>query len=168
MKAAVLSLLLFGAIFPSHAGWIVGIDPVGISYSVEPGKGYESFEDALKELAAAGRIEKLKGISAWQMLKSDSFQKELAAELERTAPKEWQAAQKSAGNMHNPKMGKLWAPFKNAVLATPTIRELGDALAHYSLEFTEVSCEKFEYRATPGKPERRFSGSIWIDIEKKK
>ena len=35
------------------------------------------------------------------------FQKELAAAL-KLAPKEWNEAEKSAGNMHNPKMFRLW------------------------------------------------------------
>jgi hypothetical protein len=162
----ILILGFFSITLSLHAGWIVRTDSARIEYSAEPDKGYKSFDEALKDMADNGRIQKLDGIVAHPLLADETFQMELFAGLERNAPRELKEAQKSAGNMHNPKMLQLWKPFEKALLATPTITKLNTSLAAYGLTISHPEVEKFELRNTLADSRRRFHGSLWLYVTK--
>ena len=149
-----------------HAGWIVVQDPVQISYSAKQGEGYDTFDEALKSMSANGSIQKLDGIEAYWLLADETLQKEVFSTLERDASRELKEALKSYGNMHNPKMQKLWRPFKKALLAAPTITKLNVSLASYGLTISSAGVEKFELQSRTIDAERRFHGMLRLYITK--
>ncbi len=151
---------------PLHAGWVVRPDSNMIAYSTKQGEGYESFDEALKALADDGRIQKLDAIAGISLFPDEALQQEIFADLERNAPEELKEAQQSAGNMHNPKMHKLWKPFEKALLATSTITKLNTSLAAYGLTISRAGVEKFELRATLTDANRRFHGILWLYVTK--
>ncbi len=147
-----------------HGGWVVRPDSAMIAYSPKQGEGYESFDKALKALADNGRIQKLDAIAGTSLLPDETLQKEIFADLERNAPDELKEARESAGNMHNPKMQKLWKHFEKALLATPTITKLNASLATYGLTISRAGVEKFELRTTLTDANRRFHGVLWLYV----
>ena len=52
-------------------------DRATIWYSPNPEEGYASIDAALKVLATANRVEMLEGISGLNLMKDETFQKEL-------------------------------------------------------------------------------------------
>lgn len=166
VRAVALAITLILSINPTlHAGWTVQSDKSRIVYSAETGKGYATFEMALKVLAASGRINELDSIFAHALLTDDNLQRELFAELKRSSPRELKEALASSGNMHNPKMHQLWKPFEMAFRATPTISRLNASLAGYGLT-SRPAMEKFELRKSAQDPEPRFHGFLWLVVGK--
>ena len=164
LMKTILILGLFSLTLPLHAGWIVEQDAARIKYVAEQGKGYDSFDDALKNMSDSSRIQKLDVIVAFPLLSDETFQAELLAGLEQDAPRELREAQKSAGNMHNPKMIQLWKPFEKALLATPTIAKLNTSLAVYGITISRPGIEKFELRSIQDDSKRRFHGLLWLYV----
>ncbi len=166
MKNLIRSFVLLSITLPLQAGWLVAKDFTQISYSSKPSEGYATFDEALKEMADSGRIQKLDRINGFDLFSEETFQKELFAGLERDAPRELREARASSGNMHNPKMNQLWKPFAKALLATPTISKLNASLALHGLAITDSGVEKFELRDTPTDPRSRLHGMLYLSITK--
>lgn len=166
MKTTLILLGMFTVTMPLHAGWFVQPDTARIQYSSKQSEGYESFDEALKELSESGRIEKLDGIIAHELLPDDALQNELFAALERDAPQKLAVALKSSGNMHNQKMRQLWDSFAKALLATPTVTKLNASLAGYGLTVGRPEVEKFELRNTSTDSRRRFHDTLWLYVTK--
>jgi hypothetical protein len=160
-------LLFFTLTLALHAGWAVRPDVARIGYTPKQGEGYESFDEALKDLSDSGRVQELDGISAYELLADGKFQEELFTGLKRDAPKELKEARKSAGNMHNPKMQLLWKPFEKTLPNTTTITKLNASLAVYGLTISGAGVEKFELRSTLTDPKRRFHGLLWLYVTKR-
>lgn len=166
MKTAfILAVLLLGtAITTMHAGWIAVTDHARIHYLAQPNVGHATFDEALKELADANRVQAFDGIVAHALMHDETFQKELFSAFEHDSPRELKEALKSAGNLHNPKMNQLAKRFVKAVLATPTVRRINAALAAYGLRVSGAGIEKFGIRKNDAGP--RFSGSLWLTVTK--
>lgn len=166
MKATFIFVSFISLSLSLHAGWIVRPDVTRIEYSTEQGEGYQSFDEALKELSNSGRIQTVDGIVAYQLLGDDTLQKDVFTALERDTPRELKEALNSSGNMHNPKMAQLWKPFERALLAAPTLTQLKLSLAPYGLAISRAGVEKFELRSTRTDARRRFHGMLWLHITK--
>lgn len=111
----ILAGLFLGMSITSlNAGWIVEPEHARIEFSAQPDSGHATFDEALKELVDAGRIQAFEGIVAHALMRDETFQKELFSALEKKSPRELREALKSAGNMHNPKMYQLQSPFQKA------------------------------------------------------
>jgi hypothetical protein len=149
-----------------HAGWVVQSEAAHIAYSANPKEGYASFDEALKQMAAEGRIQKLDAIVAYALLPDETLQSEVFAGLERDAPLELKAARESAGNMHDPGMRQVGKAFSKAVLATPTLTRLNASLAVHGLVIAKAEVEKLELRNTLTDPRRRFHGLLWLSVSK--
>jgi hypothetical protein len=139
-------------------------DAAHITYSANPKEGYASCDEALKEMAAEGRIQKLDAIVAYALLPDETLQSEVFAGLERIAPLELKAARESAGNMHDPAMHQLGKAFSKALLATPTLTRLNASLAVHGLVIAKAEVEKLELRNTLIDPRRRFTGMLWLCV----
>ena len=100
MKSIQFHIALLSFALPLHAGCIVPPNAAGIGYSAAQGKGHATFDEALKDLAATGRVQKLVGIDGFELFSEETFQKELFSGLERDAPRELKEALESSGNMH--------------------------------------------------------------------
>jgi hypothetical protein len=148
----------------THAGWVADSEHARILYSEQSDKGHATFTEAVSDLAITNRIQSLDGITASALFREDAFQKELFGALERDSPRKLREALKSAGNNHNPKMIQLWEPFKKAVLATPTVKSMNDALAPYYFKVTGTSFE--ELGIQKGKDGARFYGFLWLTVTK--
>lgn len=164
MKPTLLSIACLCITLPLHAGWLVPADGGRIKYTVEEDVGHATFDGALKELSASGRIRRLDGINGFELFSEENFQTELFSGLERDAPRELKGAMESAGNMHNPKMHQLRKLFERTLLGTPTITKLNASLAAYGLTISQLSCEKFELRRPNENSNHRFYGSLWLTV----
>lgn len=163
---SLLSLTL-----PLRAGWVLHLpaqptSPARVMYYAQPDKGDASFADALKELSKEVSIQTLDGIVAYQLLQEAAFQKELLAAFEQGWPREMKEARNSAGNMHNPKMVQLRTHLSEAVLATPTVREMNAALQPYGLKICRASAEEFMFLKPKNETDRRLNGSLWLTVAK--
>ena len=136
----------------AQAGWLARVLPqthsyspgrVIINFSSDPGEGVATFGEALSELAKTGHAQRLDLITLHGLLQhSPPFEREIAAVVQSSAPREWAEATKSAGNMHNPKVVALGPLFDRAVLAAPTVRTLSRDLERVGLRIAEASHEK--------------------------
>ena len=73
------------------------------------------------------------------------FKKELIAELEKMAPKEWAALMDSSGNKDNPKVTPIHPYLTPATVNTPTVEELNKFLLKYGLEIIGLDTEKLSF-----------------------
>ena len=126
----------------------------------------ETLADALKAIKMQGKIEKLDFIRPHPFTESDDFQDELIGAFKELAPEEWTRAEKSAGNMHNPKMTPLRKHLTEAFLRTSLAKRISRDLEPYGLVIAEFGQEKLSYQEKNGK--RRIRGIFHISIALKK
>jgi hypothetical protein len=117
----LLTLLLLLHAAPAFAGWTSGVNPkhlvspglASIVYSPDQKEGAPTFKEALDALARAGKVQRLEVITLHWLVQEASFQKELMAGLQTSAPNELAEALSSAGNMHNPKFFNSASRFRH-------------------------------------------------------
>jgi hypothetical protein len=166
------AIVLLAATCASFAGWTASARPekppeqsvVNIWYSEAPNEGLATLAGVFRKLANEGLIQRVKFVALYPYLRDPEFQKELFTALERKAPKTLHAALKSAGNMHNPKVTKLYKPFMESVLNTVEVKRIAVELAAYDLRITRASGEKFMLVNEMGQP--RFRCGLMLEIEK--
>jgi hypothetical protein len=172
MKNLIKLLALFATAAPSWAGWTVYDYPepsahpgmVSLDYSTNRSKGYASFGEALKQLQRRGVAQRLKTITINEFLRETDYQKELFSVLESRAPQALHAVLRSSGNMHYPRVDRLYGPFMEAVLFTPRVGKIAAELATQNLRLTKASGEKFVLIREKG--ERRFDCGLVLDVER--
>ena len=143
--AVILAVLLMCCATVAFGGWTVlpeemriSRDTVGASYDPEKGE-FATFEEVIEELKKDGSIQRLARVALAHSHDYDPvFQKELCAELKRLAPREFAEAERSSGNLHNPKVIALYRFFEQAVQATPTVQNIKAKLAPFGLQVTKV------------------------------
>lgn len=174
IKSAAILLILASSVF---AGWRVHYLPelkdgdyhrperVTVTYNQNEA-GFETLSDAFKSISASGKIEKLHFIRPHPFTDSDNFQNEFITALKALAPKEWEAAEKSSGNMHNPKIHLLRDYLTPAFMRTTLAKEIAQDLKPYGLVITEFGQEKLSYENHGGK--RAIRGIFHIGVSTKK
>ena len=172
------SFILFIALLSNaFAGWRVHYIPehkegdyfrpesVSMSYS-QDNSDYQTFPEALAAVKSQGRINQLSFIRPWPLTESDIFQSELIAAFKKLAPQEWAEAEKSAGNMHNPKMRSLRKHLSKAFMHTSLSKELARDLKPFDLVITGFGQEKLRYQKKGKK--RIIQGIFHIGIAPQK
>ena len=114
-----------------------------------------AFAEQVKDHVAKYGADSLDCLTAFKLIGQEPFQKELFAWLKREAPRELQAALKSSGNLHNPKLEPLRKPFDRAVMATSAVQRINTVLAPHNLKVAGAAYEKFMLPKEEGR-ERRF------------
>jgi len=156
IRLFILFLIISSSAF---AGWRVHDIPeqkagdyfsperVTMTYSHDD-SAYKTLTEALTAIKAEGKIDQLDFIRPHQFTESPDFQKELIAAFEELAPKEWAAAAKSAGNMHNPKISPLRKHLSKAFMYTSLAKEITRDLEPFGLVITEFGQEKLMNKRT--------------------
>ena len=162
---------------PVFAGWEIYNIPeiregngqraaaVSLNYS-KGGSAYHALADALKELKSRGAMHQLTFISPYELTKEPEFQNEIIRAFKKLAPKEWAEAEKSSGNMHNPKMFPLWNHLTKAFQQTSVVEQISRDLEQYDLVITGIIQEKLSYEVWKGK--RTIGGVFTIKTGPKK
>lgn len=140
-------------------------EKVTMTYSRDD-SGHRTLGDALTALKLQGRLEKLDFIRPHPFTESADFQAEFIAAFKQLAPKEWEAAEKSAGNMHNPKIFPLWKYSSNAFMRTSLAGEISKDLEPFGLYISEFGHEKLRYEQVDG--QRMIRGIFHIKISTKR
>lgn len=173
MRFLFIAFLLSVLASPSaRAGW--GISRVKVPdnngsrvslsyYRTDSDRGVKSFPPVVERLAKTGEIKELRSLGVNQLFDDPIFQAEIFSELQKSAPKSLNAAKKSAGNMHNPKMHDLYPHFLQAVLNTPTIKAFNAVLAAHGMKISKPSVEKFELHKRD--KEHVFWGFFSLSVE---
>jgi hypothetical protein len=128
--------------------------------------GHATLSEALSALKAQGKIEKLDFIRPHPFTEEDKFQRELIAAFKELAPEEWAAAERSAGNMHNPKISPLWRYLSEAFMRTSLAKEISRDLVPYGMVITDFGHEKLRYEQVDGM--RMIRGIFHVSIATKK
>jgi hypothetical protein len=163
------SLLLVSTV--AFADWEVSVNPEDSSWL--PGKafikflpddreGLDSFGDALVALKQSGSADHLHSIILHALVSNPTFQNELRAELNRLAPDQLAEAEKSSGNMHNPKLVPLNEVLDEVVLAMPMIQGFGSELAPEGLRIEGASHEKLFVWQQGNATEISFA--LWLGV----
>ena len=118
--------------------------------------------DGLAELLASReRDMPLKHITFWAYFNNNpTIQSEVLAEFKTRYPDLLDAAFKSSGNMHNPKVLPLRSRFSECLLATPTLTKINAVLNEHGYSITKVSFEKFWIDKTS--ETMPFHAIIWL------
>lgn len=127
---------------PKNTG--VDADRYVLIYQPDADRGTKSIAESLVTLSSAGHLTSLQMLTIHKLLEDATFQRELFEQMERIAPEELKAARRSAGNMHNPRMTALYTGFSQAVMATPTVTALNQALGKHRMKIVRPSFEKLE------------------------
>jgi len=166
----LISFLILCGTSTGFAGWTSSVRPdddrfsparASIAY-VEDG-GLPAFKDALNKLAQSDHIQRLEFIELHWLVSDSTFQHEVFSALEQSVPRELDAAKRSAGNMHNPKMTALRAPFAQAVLATPTVTKINTELARFGLRVSRIDQEKLSL-IRDDKGQQQFICFLWLIV----
>ncbi len=167
----IVAIVIQFAVSSAHAGWeirrIPGSDGrttsrVVLSRHTQPDRGEPTVDAALKNLSSSTEVSLVDMISIFDILSDDEFQKDVKEQLVQIAPNDMRAAERSAGNMHNPKMIVLHRHFEAAVMKTRLVGSLNTALARHSLEVTRVSHEKLSLIDHGG--QRRFMCFLSLSV----
>ena len=171
----VMFVLFFNVNIPSgYCGWITDIhkpgdtvsEYIGIRYDSDVTKGHKKIKSAFLELSNKEKIDRLSGINISELLESDTtFQKEILSELRLNNSLELDEALLSSGNIHNPKVRNLYAPFANAVLHTTRVKLINAELKSFGLKIDEASPEKLAIKETNGK--KYFIAILYLTIGRK-
>jgi len=169
----LLTLLLLLHAAPAFAGWTSGVNPkhlvspglASIVYSPDQKEGAPTFKEALDALARAGKVQRLEVITLHWLVQEASFQKELMAGLQTSAPNELAEALSSAGNMHNPKVLQLRKPLQASALSTPTVKTIDVYLSQYGLHVSGVSTEKLSIVGSNG--QRKLMCFMWLQVSQR-
>ncbi len=132
-------------------------------YQPDADRGTESIAGSLKTLSSAGHLSSLQMLTIHKLLEDATFQRELFDQMERIAPEELKAARRSAGNMHNPRMTALHTGFSQAVMATPTVTALNQALGKHRMKIGRPSFEKLELHKKD--QSETFGYFLWLTVE---
>ncbi len=166
---SLILLLLFSTV--AAADWKVSVNPEDsswlpgkafIKYLPDDQEGLKSFGDALAALKQSGRADHLHSIILHGLVRNPAFQKELRAELNRLAPEQLVEAERSSGNMHNPKLVPLNKVLDEVVLAVPMIRDFDSELASVGLRVEGASHEKLFFWRREGATDISFM--LWLSI----
>ena len=107
-------------------------------------------------------------------LSDDILQNELQTLLKKVHPNEMDAALKSSGNVHNPKLSFLYAALRPAIRDTPSMQKLSRIAQSYGYEGTihSLGGEKLQFRrkdlngAMFENPEQRIFGIFGFSARK--
>jgi len=166
---SLILFLLFSTV--AFADWEVSVNPEDsswlpgkafIKYLPDDQEGLESFSDALTALEQSGRADHLHSIILHGLVRNPTFQKELRAELNRLAPEQLAEAERSSGNMHNPKLVPLNKILDEVVLAMPMIQGFDSELASVGLRIDGASHEKLFFWRREGGTDISFM--LWLGI----
>jgi hypothetical protein len=159
-------LFLSGTAVAYWKSEILPIDKGGnravLIYYADTDRGTKSMGPALEELAKSEQIAILKTLTIHDLVKDEAFQKEVFEQLDKITPDALRAAKRSAGNMHNPKMEALHGDFSKAILATPTVAAISEALANHGLKVSRAEFEKLEFYSKGAS--HRFRCGLWLAI----
>lgn len=98
--------------------------------------------------------------SAWT---SDrELQRDLMASFKKVAPRKLDAALKSAGNLHNPRINALRPHFEEALLGTSFAIRLNQKLGPLGIKLDGVEIEKFYFERANG--EVCFHAFVWLKV----
>lgn len=98
--------------------------------------------------------------SAWT---SDrELQRDLMASFKKVAPRKLDAALKSAGNLHNPRINALRPHFEEALLGTSFATRLNQKLGPLGIKLEGVEIEKFYFERAKG--EVCFHAFVWLKV----
>jgi len=154
------------------AGWDTQVIPklTGVDgdryvmiYQPDADRGTKSIAGSIEALSRAGHLSSLQTLTIHKLLEDATFQRELFEQMERIAPEELKAARRSAGNMHNPRMTALHTSFSQAVMATPTVTALNQALGKHRMKIVRPSFEKLEFHKNGQK--ETFRCFLWLTVE---
>lgn len=132
-------------------------------YHQDAERGTKTINEAIEKLVKNGDVGVLQGLTVYDLMGDETFQQEIVEQLERNAPQAFDAAKRSAGNMHNPKMTALHADFAKAVRGTPTVTAISKSLAAYGMKISRPSFEKLELERKD--QSFRFTGILWLSVE---
>lgn len=132
-------------------------------YQSDADRGTKSMARSIETLSKAGHLSSLQTLTIHQLVEDATFQRELFEQMERIAPEELKAARLSAGNLHNPKMTALHTGFSQAVMATPTVTALNQALGKHRMKIVRPSFEKLELHKK--NQSETFRCFLWLTVE---
>lgn len=132
-------------------------------YQSDADQGTKSIARSIETLSKAGHLSSLQMLTIHRLVEDATFQRELFEQMERTAPEELKAARRSAGNMHNPRMTALHTCFSQAVMATPTVTALNQALGRHRMKIVRPSFEKLELHKKD--QAETFRCFLWLTVE---
>lgn len=173
MKYILLSLFLLSGSL-ANAGWkvyfipesthsgVIYAEKVTMTYSDDLAQGFEKFSEGLESIHKKGKLDKLGFIRPGSLTDDQVFQNEMIAAFKDLAPNEWREAEKSSGNMHNPKMFPLKKYLSAAFLRTTLAKGLARNLEQYGLRISEFGQEKLQYEKEGG--QRVIRGIFHIGI----
>jgi hypothetical protein len=156
----------------AFAGWETNVVPklpgvVGdrylMIYQSDADRGTKSIARSIETLSSAGHLSSLQMLTIHQLVEDATFQREVFEQMERIAPEKLKAARRSAGNMHNPKMTALHTCFSQAVMATPTVTALNQALGKHRMKIVRPSFEKLELHKKD--QAETFRCFLWLTVE---
>lgn len=151
LRIVLFAIVVCGGL--AFAGWETKVVPqsTGVEgdryvmiYQSDADRGAKSIAGSIEALASAGHLSSLQTLTIHELVEDATFQREVFEQMERIAPAALQAARRSAGNMHNSKMIALHACFSQAVMATPTVTALNEALGKHRMKIVRPSFEKLE------------------------
>jgi len=162
-----LTVLLVGGVMTAFGDWRWGTNSVAeVWLYYHPADNWgTTLEDVIEDLKNADTMQRLTHVRLDHIQAYDArFQKELCAELEKLAPRQFAEAKRSSGNIHNPKILALHEFFGQAVLATPTVQNINAKLAPFGRQATEASRgEKLYFVRNDG--QLHFRCYFWLRIE---
>jgi len=168
--SALFAMLFCGR--TAFAGWETQVVPklTGVDgdryvmiYQSDADRGTKSIAGSLETLSSTGHLSSLQMLTIHKFVEDATFQRELFEQMERIAPEELKAARRSAGNMHNPKMTALHTCFSQAIMATPTVTALNQALGKYRMKIVRPSFEKLELHKKD--QAETFGCFLWLTVE---
>lgn len=156
----------------ASAGWETNVVPkltrvdgdrYVMIYQPDADRGNKAFARSIETLSSAGHLSSLQTLTIHKLVEDATFQREVFEQMERIAPEKLKAARRSAGNMHNPKMTALHECFSQAVMATPTVTALNQALGKHRMKIVRPSFEKLELHKKGQK--ETFRCFLWLTVQ---
>ena len=132
--------------------------------------GSEPFSPDLKGLEKLLAAQKddvtYRHLCFWNYLEADAvIQEELMESFKETYPSELDAALRSLGNMHNPKVRPLSSHFSECLLRTPSVQKINALFHEHGYEISSTVHEKFRIEKDADKV--RFKAIVWLKVTRK-
>lgn len=164
LLVAALLLCLSGPLVAQGPKWAIvplqsAPNRVGLLPDVE---GFATLEEAIAEVAEDQVISEIRLHPRY--LRGEEMQGEILAFFEKHYPEELAQALASSGNLHNPALGPLAKPLREAILATSYTKRLGEHLAPTRHRIAGVSFEKLSMSTCTEPPS--VSAIVWLLVEK--